>query len=443
MSGLSRFLMQEVEMPLLAVVADMEGTGYPLDRQHFYDLRARLEPELTATRDRLYGMAGETFNPNSPKQVAQFVYETLGCEVVSRTTTGEPSTNGRTLQRLARQHPEIEDIVRFRELQKILSTYCTIPDKVDDDGRLHVEFNQLAACTGRFSSGSIIQTVPKNDEFGIRKGFRAPDGFQIVGADYKQQELNVLAQVSGDTNLLKAIETGIDLHGLAAVKVFKLDCQPHEVEAKYPQQRSQIKAIQFGIVYGKTAYGLADSLGITQEAAEQLIGDYFGQFPAVKRYIVQIHRRLLRDGYVDDVFGRRRSFPIVKQQRPTKPYRQMTAQQQKLAKELNAAKRQAQNFVIQAPSATITKLAMIRCHQHISRKYADDARLILTLHDELQFEVRNEAVVQFAAELPTLMCDLGLERFGFKLPLSVEIKTGPSWGEMRKPRGATDGDSLN
>lgn len=440
MSGLTGFLMHEVEMPLVPIVAQMEDTGYPVDVQFFQDLRVRLEPEIETLLAKIREVGGPAFNPNSHPQVSALLFEQLKLPIHKLTDSRKPSTDDETLKRLAPKHEIAGHLKRFRGLNKIYSTYCSIPDQVDEDGRLRVEFNQLAAETGRFSSASIIQTLPKNDEFEIRKGFRAPDGFQIIGADFRQQELNVLAQVSGDANLLAAIENGTDLHGLAAVKVYKLDCEPNEVEKKFPDKRDQIKAVQFGLIYGKTPFGLAGTLGITLEQAEQLISDYFKQFPSVQGFIAKVHRQLMRDGYVDDVFGRRRHFPEAKQQVPRKRSYQMTEAEKQLISAIGKAKRAAQNFVIQGASATITKLAMIRCHGHITATYDGQVKMILQLHDELQFEVREDLVSEFATELPGLMCNLGLERFGFKLPLAVEVKAGPSWGEMRKRKGCIDGN---
>ena len=433
MSGLMKFLMHEVELPLIEIVADMEDAGYPVDVHFFQDLRKRLEPDLAKLLKKIRKTAGHEFNPKSPPQLSRLLYKKLKLKVTKTTKTGAPSTDSATLKRLAAKHKVIPTIIRFREIDKIITTYCAVHKQVGSDGRLRVEFNQLAAETGRFSSSSIIQTVPKkNDAYGIRKGFRASKGCIIVSADFRQQELNVLAQVSQDKNLLAAIKTGLDLHGLAAVKVFGLDCEPNEVETKYPKKRDQIKAIQFGLIYGKTPYSLAMDLNISKEDAEKLVADYFKQFPAVKRFIAKVHRELMRRGYVDDVFGRRRHFPIVKRKVPRKRYHYMTTAEKELLRTINAAKRAAQNFVIQGASATITKLAMIRCYRCILEKYGNNVKMILTLHDELQFEVSKKVVGKFAAELPGLMCNLGLERFGFKLPLAVEVKTGPSWGEMTK-----------
>jgi DNA polymerase-1 len=438
-SGLNKFLMHEVEMPLIPVVADMEDAGYQIDRAHFDDLRVRLEPEIAQVLKRIRRRAGKDFNPASKDQLCELLYEKLKVKVTKRTPTGAPSTDDTILKRAAGKHDVARDIIRYRVLAKILGTYATIPEQAGEDGRLHVSFNQLAAKTGRFSSASIIQTLPKSDEFRIRKGFIAEAGHLIVGADFDQQELRVLAHCSGDKAMKAAIKAGVDLHGLAAVKVFKLECQPNDVKEKYKHERDRIKAIQFGLIYGRSAFSLAEELGIAKDEAEQLVVDYFQQFPSVKRFIDGVHKRLLRDGHVDDLFGRRRHFPVVRVKPPRKDWRYMSDEDRSLVRKISAAKREAQNFVIQGASATITKLAMIRCHRHIAAEHTG-IKMLLTLHDELQFEVPLGFVDHFARELPGLMCDLGLERFGFDVPMKVEVKVGSSWGELKKWEGVPNGD---
>jgi DNA polymerase I len=440
MSGLTDFLMREVEMPLVAIVADMEDVGYPVDVDFFRTLKEHLKPELAELLRQIQTTAGDKFNPKSSKQLRQLLYETLHLEVIKRTAKSqEPSTDGDTLKRLQDRHGVIPLLQRYRGLQKVVSTYCPIADQADHDGRLRVDFNQLDADTGRFASPSIIQTIPKNDDYCLRNGFRARPGFKIVAADFAQQELRVLAQVSNDKNLQEAITANIDLHGLAAVKVFHLDCAPNEVKDQHPDNREQIKAVQFGLIYGRAAQTLADNLNITREAAQRLIADYFEQFPAVKQLIKRVHADVLRQGFVDDMFGRRRYYPDAMLKPARKAYERMSDAEKKVISKINAAKRSAQNFVIQGASATIMKLAMIRCHKHIAAKYRDDIRMILTLHDELQFEGRDSVVPQFAEDLPDLMCNLGLERFGFTVPMAVEVKVGPSWGELTTWNGGQGG----
>ncbi len=438
--GLNRFLMHDVEMPLVAVVAAMEEVGYPVDASYFHALRARLDPERAEVLGTIRTLAqDENFNPNSTSQLKTLLFQKLELTPLKTTASGAPSTDAEVLKGLASSHPIIGELIRFRELNKIVSTYCEIPAKLSTDGRFRVEFNQLEAETGRFSSPSVIQTLPRSDKYRIRDGFRAAEGYRIVKADYKQQELRVLAQVSRDENLHHAIHNGIDLHGLAAVEVYHLACAPNEVETQFPEKRDAIKAIQFGLIYGRSAYSLAEALSITKEAAEQLIADYFARFPAVKQFIEQAHAQVTRDGYIDDLFGRRRYLPDAALPARRKQYQRMTDSEKAIVAKIAAAKRAAQNFVIQGASATITKLAMLRCHAHIVSKYGDKARMVLTLHDELQFEVLDCLVPEFVAELPELMCDLGLELFGFTIPMAVDIKVGPSWGQAKKWEGGQDG----
>lgn len=437
-SGLSEFLLHKVEMPLVGIVAEMEDTGYLVDVKFFGELRQELEPGSEKKLDRIRELAGDfEFNPNSPKQVQTLIFDRLGEKPSKFTKAGQPSTDTSVLKRLADKHEVVALILEYRKLEKLLGTYCEIPNQVSDDQRLRVEFNQLAAETGRFASKSIIQTLPKNDEHGIRNGFVAPSGCKIVKSDFVQQELCVLAQVSGDKNMQQAVIEGTDLHGLAAVKVFQLGCRPNDVKTEHKARREEIKAIQFGLIYGKTSYSLAKDLNISREEAEKLIEDYFAQFPAVRRFVERVRKQVTADGYIDDMFGRRRYLPDAQLTVPRKRGDQRRA----ILSRVNRAKRAAQNFVIQGASATITKLAMVRCNNRIQEKYRDSVKMILTLHDELQFEVRDEVVADYAGELSSLMCQLGLERFGFTVPLSVEIKVGPNWGQTEQWEGGQDGES--
>jgi DNA polymerase-1 len=431
MPGLSRFLMEEVELPLMPVVVAMEDVGCPVDPDHFVTLLDRLQPELTAAIKQIREQAGRDLNPQSPKQLAKYLYEDLGLPVLATTDSGAASTNIAALKQLEHKHAAIGPIIRYREVQKIVSTYCKIPEQLGADGRFHASFNQLGAETGRFTSASIVQTLPKKkDEFGIRKGFRATPRHHLVAADFDQQELRVLAQASGDKKMREAFAQDVDLHGLAAVKMFRLNCEPSEVKEKFPNERDRVKALQFGLIYGRSPFSIALALGISQAEAEKLLNDYFVNFPAVKRMIAEVHSVVVKHGFVDDMFGRRRYLPDARLPRPRKRYERMNEAERRIVSRLNAAKREAQNFVIQGASATITKLAMLRCHDAIQNRFPS-VRMFLTLHDELFFEVPTEVVPTFAAELPSLMCSLGLEeRFDFQVPLKVEVKVGPSMGEL-------------
>jgi DNA polymerase-1 len=427
--------MEEVETPLVPVVVDLEDAGYPVDRAYFTELRRRLRAERREVERRIAELVGPAtggarFNPASADETADLLFAKLGLPVSKRTGAGKPSTDQQTLEKLKDSHRVVPLLLRLRELSKAIDTYCKIPELLGTDGRLRVEYDQLGAVTGRFTSPSLIQTLPRGDEWRLRRGFVAPPGSHIVAADYVQQELYVLAALSGDENLQAAFRDRVDLHGLAAVKLFGLDCQPNEVEEKHPAERDRVKAVQFGIVYGRGPQGLAEQLGVAVGEAQKLLDDYFAQFPGVKRFIDDVHRRVERDGYVEDVFGRRRWLPNARLPRPRKRYDRMTKNEKNVVARINAARREAQNFVVQGPSATVTKLAMLRCHRHLQEQ-RPGVLMILTLHDELHFEVPEGEVEPFARELPSLMGGLGLQRFGFNSPPAVKVKAGPTWGDLQ------------
>jgi len=214
------------------------------------------------------------------------------------------------------------------------------------------------------------------------------------------------------------------------VKVYGLKCEPNDVKEKHKDKRDRVKAIQFGIIYGRGPQSLAQELGISIEEALKLQADYFKQFPSVKHFIDDVHARVTRDGFIDDLFGRRRYLPNAQLPRPRKKYASMSEEEKSINGKIKAAERAAQNFVIQGASATITKMAMIRCHHHIKTEQPN-IHMLLTLHDELQHEVPDAEVDRFAGELPSLMTDLRLERFDFHVPMKIEIKTGPTWGDLR------------
>jgi DNA polymerase-1 len=427
MPNLSRFLMEQVELPLVPVVADMEECGYPVEAELFRGLRQRLEPLRMEVLSQLRGIAGPEFNPESTQQVARLLFEHLHLPITGRTEKGQPATNKAALE--CTDHDAARLMLQHRSFTKILNTYCCIPEALGPDCRLHVEFNQLGTRTGRFTSQSIIQTIPKNDDFGLRRGFRAGAGMQIVAADFDQQELRILAGVSGDDNMLDAIQQGVDLHGLAAVKIFGLDCDPNEVAKKRPEERQRVKAIQFGLIYGRSPTSLASTLEISKEDARKLQVDYFKQFPKIKNFVEEAHRRVERDGLIADIFGRVRHLPDARQKKPRKAYDRLTPAEKTVLGKINAAKREAQNFLIQGPAATITKLAMLACHRHLQTEHPE-IKMILQVHDELHFEVPAAEVDHFAGELSALMCELDLDQFAFHVPMSVAIKVGPSWGEL-------------
>ena len=407
-------LLKDVEFPLIPVIADLEAHGYLIDCGFFRDLQQKILEIQNKLLPEMRNLAGRDLNPNSASDLGRCFYQELGLPVLKKTSNGQPSTDQKTLDLLVEKHPLVPMVLEWKKLSKVLSTYCGFQDRVGPDFRLRPSYNQVGTVTGRLTAGYGIQTIPKRDNFGIRRGFVAPEGFTIVAADFDQQEMFVLASVSGDENLLQAIKDGQDLHGLAAKLVFGLDCGPNEVKSLHEDQRNQVKTIQFGIIYGSGPDSIGQTLGIGASEAASLIDVYFSRFPKIQEFINACHHAVNKRLEITDIFGRRRVFK--------KPRSKADA---------TAMLREAQNFPIQAAGASITKLAMIKTFHHIKANHPD-IRMILSLHDELQFEVPDKDVVHFATELPSLMTNLGLDAYGFKVPLKVEVRSGKTWGDLKR-----------
>ncbi len=416
----NQFLMKDVEMPLVTVVAQLEDNGYQIDRHYMQELRERCQSEQATLLKKIRATAGPDFNPDAADQVADFVYIKLGNPIQERTKNGLPSVKARSLRSFVMNHPIVGDIIDYLALSRAETIVASILAKVDKDNRYRVTYNQLGTKSGRFTSESNIQTLPKDDRYSIRRGFIAKPGYKLVAADFDQQEPRVLATLCGDANLQAAFKDGVDLHGVVAKALSDLSCDPGKVKEKYPTERQKAKAFQYALIYGATAYGIAQTLEIDQEKAANQMAIYFQRFPGIKTFIDGAHGRLLKDGYLDDIFGRRTWFPEV-----------LTTNDHSIRE---SAKRSGQNHLVQAPSATITKLAMIRCFNHITKEHPE-IKMVLTLHDEVHFEVPDALVVHFVQELPDLMCNLGLEKFGFQVPMKVEVKVGPSWADLKPYAG--------
>jgi DNA polymerase-1 len=421
--------MEQVELPLVPVVADLEEAGYGIDVPFFKALPERLASRLDEVLAALRATAGPDFDPAAAQAVFESADAPLAATAPEAAEGADPADEsaGRGVPDRDKLAPLLRD---YRRLTSRIHTYGRLHEREDADGWLRVPFDPLGTQTGRFTSASVIQTVPGDDPERLRDGFVAGPGCRLVAADYRQQELQLLAALSGDSALLAAVRQGIDLHGLAAVQLFGLDCPPNEVRGRHPAERDRVKAEVFGLIYGGGALSLAEKLGIGAPEARRLIDDYFRAFPAVEGFVEEAHARVVRDGFVQDVFGRRRYLPDAQIPIPPRPYHQLSESEREAARRVKAAHRAAQNFLVQAPGATVTKLAMLNCHRHLAAARSA-VRMILTLHDELHFEVPEAEVGPFAAELPALMRDLGLERFGLSAPLTVGVKEGPSWGRLR------------
>jgi DNA polymerase-1 len=402
-------LFEEVEIPLLQVLSRMERNGILVDLNVLHEQGAEIRKELEIIESDLYDMAQERFNPNSPKQVAEILFDRLGLPVIARTKSG-PSTSASVLAELAVQHPLPGKLMAYRELQKLLTTYIDqLPKAVrSDTGRIHTSFHQTSTATGRLSSSDPnLQNIPTRTEIGgrIRQAFIAPHDWTLVGADYSQIELRLLAHLSGDEALAAAFRSGADLHRLTAARVFGVP--EKEVDSR---QRDAAKRINFGILYGISPFGLAKELGITQTEAKAYIDRFFAAYPQAHAYIEELIRRATDRGFAETLLGRRRPLPDLRS---------------KNVGRRNFDRRNAVNTPIQGSAADLIKLAML----HIDRAIeAEDwpARMLLQIHDELVFEVRRDAVTDLGPRISGMM-ENALQ---LDVPLAVKVSTGDNWGEI-------------
>jgi DNA polymerase-1 len=396
-------LFYDVELPLIPVLVAMELKGILLDREILREQGKSLEVMLEQLRGELFRLAGEEFNPNSPKQVAYILFEKLKLPVIKKTKTG-PSTDALVLEQLALQHPLPEKLLAYRELEKLLSTYVKkLPEHIHPEtGRIHTSFNQSVTATGRLSSSNPnLQNIPIRTELGgqIREAFVAPEGKVLIGADYSQIELRVMAHITEDEDLVEAFRQDEDIHRRTAATI--LSIPPEEVT---PRQRDLAKRINFGISYGMSAYGLAQWAKIPRKEAEKFIRSYFENYPKVKAYMERVVKQAEEQGYVETLLGRKRYF---------------------LGRLDSRSQREAVNAPIQGTAADIMKLAMIRVHERIESGELK-ADMLLQVHDELIFEV-DEDNAEEASQLIKETMEGVIE---LRVPLKVDVKIGKHWGEI-------------
>ena len=404
-------LYRDVELPLIPVLADMERTGIALDVSFFEEMAEKLEREMELIERDCFAIVGEEFNLNSPRQLSEILFEKLELPVVKRTKTGY-STDAEVLETLAAEHELPRRCLDWRELSKLKSTYVdALPAAIDPDtGRLHTSFNQTVAASGRLSSSEPnLQNIPVRTRLGreIRKGFvPSEEGWTLLVSDYSQIELRILAHLCGDENLVEAFRAGHDIHRQTAALVFGLD-----PDAVTPEHRTRAKEVNFGVVYGMGAFGLARRLGISREEAETFIEGYFARFPDVKRYQEDTVERVREDGYVTTLLGRRRYLPEIR------------------SKNWNVrsfAERAAINSPIQGTAADLIKIAMIRVHRRLEEEDLP-ARMLLTVHDELVFEVDGGA----AGDLEALVRDEMEGAIELDVPVVAEAGTGDTWYDAK------------
>ncbi|MCR4391455.1 MAG: DNA polymerase I [Candidatus Acetothermia bacterium] len=402
-------LFAEVEVPLIDVLRWMERRGVLLDVDVLREQGKELEVLLDQLRGELYALAGCTFNPNSTPQVREVLYGRLKLPVLERTKTG-PSTDALVLRELALYHEFPGKLVAYRELEKLRNTYVEkLPAYVHPKtGRIHTSFNQTGTATGRLSSSDPnLQSIPSRHEVGvdIRRAFVAPPGRVLLGADYSQIELRILAHLCGDEGLIEAFRRGEDLHRRTASALFGVP--PGQVDGR---MRTVAKRVNFGIIYGISPYGLARDLGISQSDAKFFIDRFFAAYPTVATFVEALVEEARRTGYARTLLGRRRPLP------------RLAAADRRGA---GADRRNAINTPIQGSAADLMKLAMLRLHE-AWRERDLAAEMILQIHDELVFEV-DEAEAAGAAERVKRLMEGVWE---LKAPLKVDVKSGKSWGEL-------------
>ena len=402
-------LLYDIELPLEDVLFDMECAGFKIDRDELLSFSEMLGKRISALEDAIYFMAGEKININSPKQLGKLLFEDMGLPAVKKTKTGY-STDSSVLEKLRGKHEIIDNIIEYRHLAKLKSTYADafIP-LLDEDSRIHSTLKQTVTQTGRISSAEPnLQNIPVRSEVGreIRKMFVAKDGHLLVGADYSQIELRVLAHISGDKKMQDAFVNDEDIHSITASQVFGVP--PFLVT---DTMRSRAKTVNFGIIYGQSEFSLAGDLKISRKEAKEYIDSYFEHYSGVKSYMDTTIEKAKEDGYVTTLFARRRSIP------------ELSSTNFNLR---SFGERAAMNTPIQGTAADIIKIAMVKVSKALREK-CPEAKLILQIHDELICEVPENK-----AELVAQILGDEMENaVKLSVPLKADVKTGKSWYDTK------------
>jgi len=404
-----KFVFDEIEMPLMPVLSRVERNGALVDGRLLKQHSAELSDRLQTLKEEAWELADQEFNLDSPKQLQEIFYDKLGLPVLKKTPKGAPSTAEPVLVDLARDYQLPATILEYRSLAKLKSTYTDkLPLQINvETGRIHTSYHQAVAATGRLSSSDPnLQNIPiRNDEGRrIRQAFVAPDGCSIVAADYSQIELRIMAHLSGDESLRTAFAEGMDIHRATAGEVFGK--APDEVS---DEERRSAKAINFGLIYGMSAFGLAKQLGISRTLAQEYIDRYFHRYPGVRRYMDEIRALAAEQGYVETVFGRRLYLPEINA---------------KNGMRRQAAERTAINAPMQGTAADIIKRAMIRTQAWLEQQ-AYPALMIMQVHDELVFEVEDHAVDGLVEQVTRIM-EASAE---LDVPLTVDAGVGSNWDQ--------------
>ncbi len=402
-------LLADIEIPLADVLAKMENIGFEVDRRGIEDYGIMLSAQIQSLEAAIYESAGCEFNINSPKQLGKVLFEDLKLPCKKKTKSGY-STNAEVLESLRYEHPVVEMVLNYRILAKLNSTYCEgLLKVIDDDGRIHSNFNQTETRTGRISSTEPnLQNIPVRTELGreMRKFFAAREGWVLVDADYSQIELRVLAHIAGDKNMIEAFKNNDDIHAITASQVFGMP-----LDMVTPIMRSRAKAVNFGIVYGIGAYSLAKDIGVSNKEASQYIKNYLAHYSGVDEYMRNVVEKAKLDGYVETMFGRRRYLP------------ELTSGKAMLRK---FGERVARNMPIQGTAADIIKIAMIRVNNRIKEEGLQ-ARLILQIHDELIVESPQNESMRVAMLLQEEMENA----VRLDVPLTADAAIGRTWYDAK------------
>ncbi len=404
----SHDLYRDVEVPLIEVLARMETRGIRVDRPYLEALGSELRSQLAKLESSIHDHAGEAFNINSANQLRTILFERLELPVLKKTAKGVPSTDASVLKKLAEEHPIVADLLDYREREKLRSTYVDgyLP-LIGPDGRIHTTFNQMAAATGRLSSDHPnLQNIPVRSETGmtVRRAFVPEPGWTFIVADYSQIELRIMAHLSDDPGLVDAFARGADVHAATAALVFDVP-----EEAVTPEMRRRAKAINFGLLYGMEAFGLADRLSISREEAREHIDTYFERFPAAKVFLDDVVATAKRTGYTETMFGRRRYLTELRSDNFR--VRQM-------------GERMALNAPIQGTAADVIKIAMLEVDRLLAGR---EARMLLQVHDELVLEAPVDEVAEIVAAVVAAMEGV----VELAVPLVVDVATGANLAECK------------
>ncbi|MCC5792769.1 MAG: DNA polymerase I [Legionellaceae bacterium] len=401
---------EEIEMPLVAVLAEIEALGVNIDLAELAKQGKILKQRIAGLEEEAIALAGQSFNLNSTKQLREILFEQQKLPIISKTPTGQASTAEPVLQELAYEYRLPAVIVEHRSLSKLVSTYIdALPKRVNaQTQRVHTSYNQAVTATGRLSSTEPnLQNIPIRSEEGrqIRRAFVAAEGYLLLAADYSQIELRIMAHLSQDEGLLAAFSQGLDIHQATAAEIFQ-----SEVNAVTPEQRRAAKAVNFGLIYGMSAFGLAKQLGIDRQSAQQYMDTYFRRYPGVLRYMEDTRQQAHQQGYVETMFGRRLYLPEINSRNLMRK---------------KAAERTAINAPMQGTAADIIKKAMLDIAQWQRSQAEPMARMIMQVHDELVFEVREGQQEAARAIIKEKM----EHAVALAVPLQVSLGIGRNWGD--------------